>query len=284
MNVNMKRVLTYSFLFLMTIPLFAQEKKKEKKEETNEIEHIYKGNEELKKDAFINAEAEYREAIGKNEKNPTAKYNLGNAYYRNNQNDNALYRYAQAQQVATTKPEKHQAFHNMGNSLMQQKKYKEAVEAYKSALRNNPKDDETRYNLALAKKMMEDEKKNKDQDNKDNKDKQDKNEDKKKQQNDQESDQGKPKDNEKDQNDGDQKDDQKDGEKDKKDKEQNKDKKNDKENPGDKKEKKQPKPQKGQLSPQQAQRLLDQMNNEEQKVQDKMNKKKGVSLETEKDW
>ena len=51
--------------------------------------------------------------------------------------------------------EKHKAYHNLGNTFMNDKKYQEAVESYKEALRNNPKDDETRYNLALAKDLLE---------------------------------------------------------------------------------------------------------------------------------
>ena len=54
-------------------------------------------------------------------------------------------------ETATSKAEKHKAFHNIGNILMQKEKCKEAVEAYKNALRNNPTDEETRYNLAVAK-------------------------------------------------------------------------------------------------------------------------------------
>ena len=52
----------------------------------------------------------------------------------------------------------------------------EAVMAFKNALRNNPEDDETRYNLALAKKC-EEEQQNKDDQNKDDQNKDDQNKD-----------------------------------------------------------------------------------------------------------
>lgn len=177
--------------------------------------------------------------------------------------------------------EKHKAYHNIGNTLMQQKRCKEAVSAYKNALRNNPSDDESRYNLALAQECAkeqgdgdgdgDDEDQDKDQDeNKedkedsdDTKDKDEKNKDEgdededKKEGDDKENEDGKPKDDE-----GDQK---------------NKDPKDDKG---------QPQPQQGKLSPQQVKNLLEAMSNEEKKVQEKMNasKTKGVNVKTEKDW
>src|SRR5690606_32512448 len=82
---------------------------------------------------------------------------------------------------ATTKKEKHRILHNLGNALMKQKNYQQAVEAYKNALRNNPYDDETRYNYALAKQMLKDNQQNNDnqQDDQKNQDKQDQNQDKK---------------------------------------------------------------------------------------------------------
>ena len=80
----------------------------------------------------------------------------------------------QATKASTSKEEKHKAFHNIGNVLMQNKKCKEAVEAYKNALRNDPTDDETRYNLGLAKicaeQQKDEEDKNKDDKDKDKKD------------------------------------------------------------------------------------------------------------------
>ncbi|WNH14145.1 hypothetical protein [Thalassobellus suaedae] len=53
-----------------------------------------------------------------------------------------------------------------------------------------------------------------------------------------------------------------------------------------KKDQQQPKPQPGQMSPQQMKNLLEAMNNQEQKVQEKMNaeKMKGVKIQTDKDW
>ncbi|WP_142784742.1 tetratricopeptide repeat protein [Changchengzhania lutea] len=246
--------------------------------------YVYDGNTLVDEDAFIEAEMAYRKAISEQPQTVAGIYNLGNSYYEKGNFDEALYRHQQAAKTTTDKSEKHKAFHNMGNILMKNKKCKEAVEAFKSALRNNPADDETRYNLGLAKECAEQQKDQQD-DQKDD-DKKDKNKE----------DEEKKDDNEKKDKDGDEKDDKKDeGDEDKKEGEDEKDEegkpKDEKEDKGkqgdeEKKEQQQPKPQPGQLSPQQIKSLLEAMNNQEQKVQEKMNaeKQKGVKVKTEKDW
>ena len=286
----MKIVLTYSLL-LISFLSFSQEK-----EQPQDVKYIYNGNQQLQENNFVNAEAEYRNAISENPVNSVSKFNLGNAYFKNKKTEEALARYQQAQKVAETKEAKHKAFHNIGNSYMQQKKYDQAIEAYKNALRNNPKDSETRYNLAYAKEKKkeqdkEDEKnkdKNKDKkDQKDNKDKKDQNKDKNK--NDEDSDKKDDEGKEEDKKDSDKQDDkEKDKKQDDKGKEDDKKDKQDdkKQNESDQKKKEQPKQQPGQLSPQQVQSLLDAMNNQEKKLQEKMNAKKakGIPVKNEKDW
>lgn len=127
------------------------------------------------------------------EKNQKVKadYNLGNTIYKNKKYSEAITNYKNASETANTNAEKHKAFHNLGNAYMQDKNYKSAVESYKMALKAAPNDAQTRYNLALAKKMLEknppkpkpkknkskkDDKKDK---NKEGKDKDKKNKDKK---------------------------------------------------------------------------------------------------------
>ena len=252
--------------------------------------------EALSENDLASAEAYYRKAIAKDPSNAEAKYNLGNLYYNKEITNEAVQRHGQAAKVTEKKDLKHDSFHNRGNAFMKQKKYKEAIEAYKNSLRNNPSDDETRYNLALAKKMLEEEQKqgggDKNQDQK--QDKQDQNkdqeqQDQKKQEGDEgekeKNEDGKPQD-EKDQGGEKDQQDKKEGE-DKKDEEgkpQNKDKQE--QNQGDEKQEKQPQPRPGQLSPQQVKNLLEAMGNEEKKVQDKINaeKVKGAKTKTEKDW
>ncbi len=267
--------------------LAAQEQEKNKellKLEKEAQTYLADGSEELSKDNFPDAEVNYRKAISIYPSEEIGKYNLGNAYYNREQNEEAMMRFMQAASTATSKPEKHKAFHNLGNTFMNAKKYQEAVEAYKNALRNNPTDDETRYNLALAKEMLE---KNPPQggdgedENNDQKDNQDQNQDQESKENQDNQDQNKE---------GDEGED-----KDNKDQGEDKEEQNKGDEEGDNKqpqENQQPpkneqgKPKQGQMSPQQVKNLLDAMNNEEKKVQDKINvqKQKGAKVKSNKDW
>lgn len=245
--------------------------------------YVYEGNNLIDDDDFVSAEKEYRKAISEQSTSVAGIYNLGNSYIKKGSLDEAIYRLDQAAKIATSKTEKHKAYHNIGNVLMKNKKCKEAVEAYKSALRNDPTDNETRYNLGLAKICAEQQKDQQDQ-NKDDKDK-DKKEDKKDQ--DQKDNKGDDKDDKKDQDQKDKGDqEKKEGDDKKDDKGKPKDEKEDK-GKGDNNDKQQPPQQRpGQLSPQQVKNLLEAMNNQEQKVQEKMNaeKQKGVKVKTDKDW
>ena len=244
--------------------------------------YIYEGNKNAQSESYIEAEKSYRKALSLSPEKAEALYNLGNTHFLDEQYDEASQRFFQTQKLSKNKEVRHQAFHNMGNVYMQKKEYQKAVEAYKNALRNNPADDETRYNYALAKELLEKDKPPEEQEQDDKKDQKD--------QNDQEE---KDKDKEGDQENQDEKDPKKEGDegdetkddgKPKNDGDQNKDEKeNQKEDkPPDKKQT----PKQGQLSPQQVQSLLEAMNNQEKKVQDKVNAKKvkGVPLNGKKDW
>ena len=267
---------------MMTTLSFAQDKEKEEqlKLQSANLSYVYDANELVEADNYISAEKEYRKAISKAPSVVAGAYNLGNTYYDKGNYEEALYRHTQAAEQSTSKIEKHKAFHNIGNILMKENLCKEAVEAYKNALRNNPSDDETRYNLAIAKECAEQQKEQEEDKKEDKKDEEKEDEDEKE---DKKEDEEK-KDDPKDEGDEDKKegDDKKDEEgKPKDDKDQGKGDKKD-----DKKEQGKPKPQPGQLSPQQIKNLLEAMNNQEQKVQQKINaeKEKGVKIKTEKDW
>lgn len=256
--------------------------------QTSEINNlIFEGNENWKSSAFQKAESEYRKAIALDQQNTTAFYNLGNTHYRDSAYDEATQRYIQTQKLAMNKTERHAAFHNLGNVMMQKKAYEKAVEAYKNALRNNPADEQTRYNYVLAKKMLEQEQQQQqqnqdqqDQDQQQNQDNQDQKDqqqdpkgegDEKEEESDQDSDEGKDgKDQEDSKSKEDQKGDPKDQEQDQK--------------PQD--PKKPPQRPKGQMSPEQIKQLLEAMNNQEKQVQDKVNAKKvkGVPVRGKKDW
>ena len=286
----MKHLTLFVFLFT-TLFSFSQEEESRLLALKKANDYVYEGNNLLNDEDYVSAEMEYRKAISENPNSIAGAYNLGNAYYTKGSFDEAVFRLQEAATKATSKSEKHKAFHNIGTVLMQGKKCQEAVEAFKSALRNDPTDDETRYNLGLAKacaKQQEDQNKDDKQDkNEDQKDDKDNKENKDDQENKENDDQNKEDQNQDDKKeDGDQ--DEKEGDDKKDDEGKPEDKNEDQGKDGDKEEKEeqQPKPQPGQMSPQQIRNLLEAMNNQEQKVQEKMNAEKvqGVKVKTDKDW
>lgn len=281
----MKTGITFLILCISLLSFSQEEDKVEEFAKKQADNHVYQGNNLIQEDDFISAEMSYRKAISEQSNSVAGAYNLANAYIKNGNAEEALFRLEQAVKTSVSKSEKHKAFHNIGNVLMQSEKCKEAVEAYKNALRNNPSDDETRYNLSVAKACAEEQEQqddqNKDQDNNDeNKDDKDKKEDQENKDKDGDNkEENDEKDKDKDQENKDKKDEDGKPEDDKKEQDKKGDEEK-KENP------QKPKPQPGQLSPQQIKNLLEAMNNQEQKVQEKMNaeKEKGVKIKTDKDW
>ena len=237
------------------------------------INHIYEGNEEADQEKYSEAEIKYRKALSISPEETKALFNLGNTHFNDKDFDEASQRFFQTQKFSKDKNEKHMAFHNMGNVFMKKKDYAKAVESYKNALRNNPKDDETRYNYALAKELLEKEKQkdqNKDKENKEDKNKSDKNKSDKKE--------GKN-----DKDDENKEDKSKNKNKDKKDKsKKNQNDRSKKENDQNQERKRKP----GQLSAEQIKSILEAMNNQEKNVQKKINAKKvkGSPVKNVKDW
>ena len=139
------------------------------------------GNRQFRSQHYEEAEATYRKASAANAQNPEAQYNLGCALMAQQKDSMAMKCFQNSAQLHTDKQRKAQAYHNMGVILQQKKQFGEAAEAYKAALRNNPKDNETRYNLALCLKQMKNQpKQNQNQKKDENKDK---NKDKEKEKN-----------------------------------------------------------------------------------------------------
>jgi len=288
---TMKLKLSFVFLLLSSLTFAQENEEKERQEALSESKNLtWEANKELSEENFVEAEVDYRKAIAKSDENAAAPYNLGNAYYNEETYSEAFGRFKQAGELATEKTDKHRAYHNMGNVFMKRKEYQKAVEAYKEALRNDPTDEETRYNLALAKKMLEKEQEQNDQnqdnkDQQDQQDKQDENEDKKEGDNNEDN---------KDQDQKDEGDKGDEGDQDEEKKDENKEgdgeqKEEQKKQPdkGDQQEQEQPQqPRPNQLSKQQIQNLLEAMQNEEKKVQEKIDaqKVKGVKTKNEKDW
>lgn len=117
---------------------------------------IRTGNKLYKNEKYVEAEIEYRKALQKNNRSFEANYNLGNALFRQGKYPEAFEQYKKSAPLSTESKQKLASnFHNMGNTFMTGQQYKEAIEAYKQALINNPKDNETRYNLAYAQAMLQ---------------------------------------------------------------------------------------------------------------------------------
>jgi tetratricopeptide (TPR) repeat protein len=237
----------YKLLFaILSFGLMSAQNNIEKK--SNNL--VFDGNIEFEKKDLELAEYKFRKAKAIDSFNYNAPYNLGNSLYENKLVNDAELMYKKALKINSSKENKFKSLHNLGNIYLQKEDYQNAVNAFRSALLNNPHDEETRYNYVLAKELLKKQNQNQDKnkDQKDQKDQKDKNQDQKENE----------------------------GENDKKDKDQkNKD--------GDKNPQE---PKKNQISPQQLKNLLEAMNKEEKKVQDKVNKKKfkGNPKSNKKDW
>lgn len=170
-------------LFVLMLPVLAMA-------QGNERDHIRCGNKLYNDSLFVKAEVEYRKALEANPKSAVAMYNLGNSLLMQQKAKEAMEQYEAASKIEKNKTKLAKIYHNAGVILQAGKQYAQCIEAYKNSLRNNPTDHETRYNLALAQKMLKDQQNNQNQDqqkdqngenDKQDKDKQDK-EDQNKQQ------------------------------------------------------------------------------------------------------
>ena len=124
-----------------------------------ESDHIRRGNKFYADSLFEKAEIEYRKALELNPRSTDAMYNLGNALFNQipqsqDKGQEALTQYTMAAKLETDKAKLAQINHNLGTLLYMAQQYPGSVEAYKEALRNNPDDLETRYNLAKAMHML----------------------------------------------------------------------------------------------------------------------------------
>jgi Ca-activated chloride channel homolog len=240
----------YIFFLFLTIPLHAQ------RSEINE------GVEQYNEQKFADAEVNFKKGKEKAPESFEAHFNLGDAYYKQQRYEESLKEFYSSLELAEEQDLRAKAYHNIGNSLLKSQKFKESIEAYKNALKINPNDQETKYNLSYALKQLEDQQnqqqnqqnQNQNQDeNKDNQN-QDQNKDKNQQQNDQKDQQQQNEQNKPDQNEQAQQDNTK---------------------------QQQPK---DQISKEEAERILQALKNNEQDIQKKIRKKTGVAVKKEKDW
>ena len=115
---------------------------------------IRQGNRLYHQQEFAKSEVEYRKAISNNPNNAQAIYNLGCALMAQQKDSAAVVQFQNAGKMEKGKFRKAKSFHNIGFICQRHQMYGEAIEAYKEALRNNPSDHETRYNLALCKRQQ----------------------------------------------------------------------------------------------------------------------------------
>ena len=123
-------------------------------------DYLRSGNKLYNDSLFIKAEVDYRKALEVNPKSTDAMFNLANALLMQQKAQEAMEQYQSVSKIEKDKEKLAQIYHNMGVMLQSAKQLPQCIEAYKESLRNNPKDDETRYNLALAQKQLKDQQQN----------------------------------------------------------------------------------------------------------------------------
>lgn len=140
-----RRALMITLLFALgTVGAFAQ----------NDRTYIRQGNRQFRMGNADKAEVEYRKAIVKKNNNPQANYNLGCALMQQQKDSLAMVQFDKASKMETSKFRRSMSYHNMGVIAQRHQQYGPAIKCYQEALRLNPNDNETRYNMILCKKLM----------------------------------------------------------------------------------------------------------------------------------
>ena len=171
---NGEKNVSARFLMLATMLLFPSIFTLQQASAQTDRNLVRQGNKQFRKGNAADAEVSYRKAVEKNQRNAQANYNLGNALMVQRKDSLAITQLEAAAKLETNPLRRAQAYHNMGVICQQHQMFGEAIEAYKEALRNNPTDDQTRYNLELCKRQQKNQDQNKDQ-NKDQQKQDDKN-------------------------------------------------------------------------------------------------------------
>jgi len=255
---NMRFIILFLVFVLSVTSGFSQKEKK----------RVRQGNTEFGEGNYPDAEKEYRKALMEKPGYIKGTFNLGDAMYEQENYEESNKLFTEVVEREATTDQKADAYYNLGNTFMKENKFQESIDAYKSSLRLEPDNSDAKYNLEYArKKLKEQQQQQQNQDkNQDNKDQDKKDQDKKDQ----------------DQKDQDKKD------QDKKDQEQNKkDQEKKDQNNGDQKKDQQQKQEPQQISKQDAQRMLDALNNDEKKTLQKLQKQKAKAVKGKKsdiDW
>jgi len=134
------------FVFILLLPFIVNAQSKKN--------HLRNGNDLYEDSLFNDAEMKYRKSLEKDQNYFSASYNLADAIYKQERYEESANLFDALTDNAKDKNEKAKIYHNLGNSLFKQQKLEESIAAYKDALRNSPTDEDTRYNLALAQKIL----------------------------------------------------------------------------------------------------------------------------------
>lgn len=201
-----------------------------------------------KEQKFADAEVNFKKGTEKNPESFEAKFNLGDAYYKQQRYDEAIKSFQSAFVNARSDEERAKLYHNVGNSLLKSQKIKESIGAYKEALKLNPNDQETKYNLSYALNMQN-------------------NPDQNQQQKDQNKDQNKDQQEQNQQN---------------QDQQQQEQQKQDQQKQEQQQQSQEQKEQ--ELTKQQAEAILNALKENEKDLQKQLRKVKGQRIKTEKDW
>ena len=144
-------------LMMVVMPLSVAAQKEVRK-------NIRKGNSVYGKQKYSEAATFYQHAVEENPSSKEAHFNLGNTSYRQKEWDKSMEQYNHFISLEQENPlEAAAGWHNIGNAMLQKKELQKSMEAYKMALRLNPQDNETRYNLATVQKMIQDQEDQQDQ-------------------------------------------------------------------------------------------------------------------------
>ena len=256
----MKKTILSFALMLVGMSAFAQKEVRS---------NLRQGNDAFDQGNFSDAELAYRKSLEVDPNSNEATYNLGNSLFRQEKFEDAAKQYQQITQQSEDVLMQAMAFHNAGNIFMAAEDYGQAIEAFKQSLRRNPKDNETRYNLALAQKLLQDQQQQQQQ-QQDQKDQEQQQEDKQEQQD---------------------KQDQQQQDQQEKEQEQNKDQQQDQQNQQDQQEQQQDQQQgqqpQNQISKEAAEQILKALNQDEKEVQEKVKQAQMQQIQqrkTEKDW
>jgi Ca-activated chloride channel homolog len=228
---------------------------------------IRDGNRSYKDSKFTDAEVNYRKALEKNKDLTPGTFDLGDALYKQGRFGEAAEAYQSAAAKGDNSGLKSQALHNLGNALLKQQKLPESIASYKGALKLNPNDADTKYNLEYAKALLKRQQEQQQQQKQNKDQKKDQKKDDKQKQDQQNQDQQKQ-------------------DQDKKDQEKQDQQKQDQRKQDQQKQdqQKQAQQKKQQISKEDAERILQALNNEEKNVQKKLHHKIPARVRVEKDW